>query len=226
MPSRRQPDLRRQAREFSGEIAETLNRTITDGLRLSVVMDASGRAAIGNRINEREPIGTPIALTVTKAPASLELRFLHSLELDASREFPTTSKSTYKLCEVDSGSPIVTYDYTRDPPNDYPEAHLHVHGSAENIKLMLERCGRPKDKPDDLHFPVGGRRFRPCLEDLIEFCILERLVEPRLGWKQALNESRQRFRDNQLRAAVRRSPDIAAGVLKDRGWQVIEPDDE
>lgn len=153
-------------------------------------MDASGRAAIGNRINEREPIGSPIALTVSRAPASLELRFLHSLELDESGRFLTTSRSTYKLCEAESGSPVVTYDYTRHPPNQYPEAHLHIHGRVENVQLMLERCGRSKDKPDDLHLPVGGRRFRPCLEDLIEFCVLERLVEPRPGWQEAVNESR------------------------------------
>lgn len=226
MPSRRQSDLSRQARKFSGEIAETLNRTITDGLSLSVVMDASGRAAIGNRINEREPVGSPVALTVTKAPASLELRFLHSLELDESRKFLTTSKSTYKLCAAGSGEPIVTYDYTREPPNEYPEAHLHIHGYANNVQLMLERCGRPKDKPDDLHFPVGGRRFRPCLEDLIEFCVLERLVEPRPGWQEALNESRRRFRDDQLRAAVRRSPEIAAEVLNQEGWRVTGSDED
>ena len=202
-----------------------LNRTVTHGLSLSAVMQGSGRAVIGNRVSEEKLRGDPIALTASKASARLELRFLHSLQLDESHQFLMTNVSTYKLQEVSTGRPIVTYEYTRDPPNDYPEAHLHIHGNAENLKLMLERCGRPKDKPDDLHFPVGGRRFRPCLEDLIEFCIVERLVEPRPDWRKALNESRQRFRDRQLRAAVRRYPKIAAGVLKERGWQVIEPDD-
>ena len=189
-------------------------------------MKPGGRAVIGNRVSRRRLIGDPIALTRSRAPAQLELSVLHTLVLDDLGQFLTTNKSTYALQFAGTGESIISYDYTRDPPNDYPEAHLHIHGSAENIKLMLTRCGRPKDKSDDLHFPVGGRRFRPCLEDLIEFCILERLVKPRPGWEKALNESRQRFRDNQLRAAVRRSPDIAAGVLKERGWQVIEPDDE
>lgn len=189
-------------------------------------MDQDGRAVIGNQVKKQSLLGNHIALTITKAPAHLELRLVHSLELDESGRFLTTSRSTYKLSLAGSHVPIVTYDYTRDPPNEYPEAHLHLHGRAVVVQDMLERCGRAKDKPDDLHFPVGGRRFRPCLEDLIEFCILERLVQPRPDWERALNESRQRFREHQLRAAVRRSPGIAAGVLKAQGWQVIQPEDE
>lgn len=183
-------------------------------------MEARGRVAIGNRITRLKPRGTPIALTVSQSPARLELRLLHTLALDDSDRFLTTTKSSYKLMHAATERPILTYDYTRDRPNEYPEAHLHLHGKAVAIQEMLERCGRPKDKPDDLHFPVGGRRFRPCLEDLIEFCILERLVTPRPDWERVLNESRQRFRDDQLRAAVRRSPELAAGVLASEGWTV------
>lgn len=188
-------------------------------------MEASGRAAIGNQISRLKPRGDPVALTLSQAPALLALRLLHTLALDESQRFLTTTKSSYKLMHATNSEPILTYDYTRDPPNEYPEAHFHLHGESVAVQDMLERCGRPKHKPDDLHFPVGGRRYRPCLEDLIEFCILERLVEPRPGWEKALNESRQRFRDGQLRAAVRRSPDIAAGVLREQRWQVIEPDE-
>ncbi len=188
-------------------------------------MHASGRAAIGNRIDPSEPVGSPIALTVSRSPAPLAFRFLQSLELDERGEFLTTTKSSYKLMHAAPERPILTYDYTRDPLNEYPEAHLHLHGEAVAVQDMLERCDRSKDKPDDLHFPVGGRRFRPCLEDLIEFCILERLVTPRPDWERVLDESRQRFRDDQLRAAVRRSPELAAGVLASEGWTVTKPDE-
>lgn len=186
-------------------------------------MKPDGRAVIGNRVRRSRIIGDPIALKPSKARARLELQVLHTLVLDDSGQFLTTNKSHYVLRFADTGESVVSYDYTRDPPNDYPEAHMHVHGRALNLERMLERCGRPKDKPDDLHFPVGGRRFRPCLEDLIEFCILERLVTPRPDWERVLNESRQRFRDDQLRAAVRRSPELAAGVLASEGWTVTAP---
>jgi hypothetical protein len=31
---------------------------------------------------------------------------------------------------------------------------------------------------------VGGRRYRPALEDVIEFLIVENLARPRAGWKR------------------------------------------
>lgn len=224
MSSRRRPDLARQAREFAGEISTALNGTVTDGVRLSIFMNASGRAVIGYRANKNKPLGEPITLTTSRAPGRLSLDVLHTLDLDESGQFLTTNMSTYTLKEIDSNEPIVTYDYTRDPPNEYPEAHFHLHGESDVIRNMLQRCERGFDKPSDLHFPVGGRRFRPCLEDLIEFCVLERLVTPREGWQTALERSRKRYRARQLQAAVRRHQVQAAEVFKREGWRVSEPD--
>ena len=224
MSNRRQPDLERQAREFAGEIAKALNGTVTDGIRLSIFMNTGGRAVIGYRANKNKPLGEPVVLTLSRAPGRLCMNVLHTLDLDESGTFLTTNKSTYTLREINSDTPIVTYDYTRNPPNKYPEAHLHVHGRSDAMRSMLIRCGRKSDKPSDLHLPVGGRRFRPSLEDLIEFCILERLVTPREGWKQSLEEARGRYRERQLRAAVRRYQPQAADVLRREGWRVSEPD--
>ena len=224
MSNRRRPDLARQAREFASEISTALNGTVTDGVRLAVFMNPSGRAVIGYRVNKNRPLGEPIALTTSRSPGRLCLDVLHTLDLDESGEFLTTNKSTYTLLERGAASPIVTYDYTREPPNEYPEAHFHLHGESDVVRSMLRRCNRESDKPADLHFPVGGRRFRPCIEDLIEFCILERLITPRKGWKEALESSRGRYHRRQLRAAVRRDPVQAAEVLRREGWAVSEPD--
>ena len=179
---------------------------------------------VGYQIGRLKPIGQPFALTVSRASPRLSIHLVHSLGLDDAGEHLTTIRSSYQLSNAATDEPVVTYDYARDPPNEYPEAHLHIQGEAVAIQDMLERCGRRKDKPDDLHFPVGGRRFRPCLEDLIEFCILERLVTPRNGWSAALNKSRNRFLDAQLRAAVRRFPESAATELRSQGWRVAAPD--
>lgn len=202
-----------------------LNGTVTHGIRLSAVVDTLGRAVVGNRVSRRAPLGRPIPLTLSKATARLELRLLHTLAVDESGLFLATSKSSYKLVGTGDGDPILTCDYTREPPNEYPEAHCHIHGRVDAIQRMLEHGDREGDKPDDLHIPVGGRRFRPCLEDLIEFCILERLVEARPNWRAVLENSRETFHAQQLRAAVRRNPALAADVLKREGWQVTSPDD-
>lgn len=224
MSNRRLPDLTRQARHFAGELAATLNGTVTDGLRLSVSTDPKGRAVVGKGVGRLNLEGDVVPLTVSRARPRLFLYVIQTLDLDGEGRHLTTNKSSFALQTASADEPVVTYDYARDPPNAYPEAHLHIHGRAVAVQDMLDQCGRRKDKPDDLHFPVGGRRFRPCLEDLIEFCILERLVTPRDGWSAALNKSRNRFLDAQFRAAVRRFPESAAQELRGQGWQVAAPD--
>lgn len=222
--SRRQRDLKTQARKFAGNLAELLNRTVTDGIRLRSYMDQRGRAVIGYEVSENNPVGDCVPLTISRAPALLYLSVLHTLELDDTETFLTTDKSTYTLQAGNDTAPILTYDFVREPPNEFPEAHVHIHGESEVLRGMLRASRRGKDKPADLHLPVGGRRFRPCLEDIIEFCILERLVTPRDGWRGALNNSRDEYHERQLRAAVHRNPAAAAEALRRDGWQAITPD--
>ena len=222
--SLQQPDLERQARKFAGDLTELLNGTVTHGIRMRSYMDRHGRAVVGYKVSEANPVGDCVPLTVSQASPRLFVSVLHTLELDDSGAFLTTSKSSYTLQEDDDTTSILTYDFVREPPNEFPEAHIHIHGESDVLSRMLHASGRNKSKPADLHLPVGGRRFRPCLEDIIEFCILERLVTPRDGWKQALNKSRDEYLDLQLRAAVHRNPKEAADALKHDGWRVSEPD--
>ena len=223
--SRQPPDLQQQARVFAGELTATLNGTVTDGIRLSVVMDASAGAVIGYRLNRNDTYGEAIDLTITRSPALLRLRLHHTLVLDDSNQHLTTDKSTYTLETVDGNAAVLTYDYVRDPPNRYPGAHVHIDGEARGLQHLLDVCGRSKSRPADLHLPVGGRRYRPSLEDLIEFCILEELVAPRRDWQRVLDAARDRYRAQQRRSAVRRSPDDAAGALRAMGWAVSAPSD-
>jgi hypothetical protein len=74
----------------------------------------------------------------------------------------------------------------------------------------------PKDRPlHDLHFPVGVRRHRPALEDVIEFLTAEKLAKPRDGWEKVLYASRDDFRRRQLRAAIRRDVATARQAVRD-----------
>ena len=186
-------------------------------------MDPHDRAVIGYKIGKNNMLGHFIPLTTSGSQAPIHLDFLHTLDLDDSGEFLTTSRSTYTLRADDASTPIITYDFVREPPNPYPEAHVHVHGQSDALQRMLDSCGLEDRKPADLHIPVGGRRFRPCLEDIIEFCILEELVTPRDGWREVLDDRRREYHERQLRAAVRHFPTHAAAVLSNEGWQVRKP---
>ena len=223
MSSPQQRDLRRLAGAFARETSRLLNGTVTDGIRISAFMEPEGSAVVGYGVAKNRLRGAPIPLTVSKSPARLHLRVLHTLVLDDSGEFLTAERSTYILGASDAEATVFAYDYVREPPNDYPEAHLHLYGECEALRAMLDLCGLDKRQPADLHLPVGGRRFRPCLADIIEFCIVERLVTPRKGWESTLDQGRGRYHETQLRAAVRRNPTPAADVLRHQGWQVIEP---
>jgi hypothetical protein len=66
--------------------------------------------------------------------------------------------------------------------------------------------------------------FRPTVEDVIEFLVVERIAEARDGWDRTLNASRERFHRRQLHAAVRRYPDIAAEQLREQGYRVDDPE--
>ena len=189
-------------------------------------MDPHDRALIGYKIGKNNMLGHFIPLTTSGSQAPIHLDFLHTLDLDDSGEFLTTSRSTYTLRADDASTPIITYDFVREPPNPYPEAHVHVHGQSGALQRMLDSCGLEDRKPADLHIPVGGRRFRPCLEDIIEFCILEELVTPRDGWREVLDDGRREYHEQQLRAAVRRFPTHAAAVLSNEGWQVRKPSND
>jgi hypothetical protein len=70
---------------------------------------------------------------------------------------------------------VCHFDYERDKAGGYPEAHLQVPGQSGALAAMTS--GPDKRSLDRLHFPVGGRRFRPILEDVIEFLIVEQLAQ-------------------------------------------------
>lgn len=215
------------AREFAAHTSELLNGTVTDGIRVRTATKGSV-AVVGYGVSGQSLTPESIPLTIGRKPASLFLYVAHTLGMDEWGSFLTNQRSTYSLqigCG-DSAKTLLTYDYVRDPPNEYPAAHLHVYGVSDEFDdLASQRKIRTK-KLSDLHMPVGGRRFRPSLEDLIEFCVLEDLVDSRPKWADVLTTSRDRYRDQQLAAAVRRAPDQAAKTLRRNGWSAEPPADQ
>jgi len=181
-------------------------------------------AVIGYRIGRENPIGQPIPLTISQSPAKLYLFVSHTLKLDPEGMYLADSKSTYSLQvgETDDVA-FASWDYTREPQNPYPLAHLHVYDTGQRTRSLLDQAERFKDQAADLHLPVGGRRYRPCLEDVVEFCVLEGLVNKRDSWQEALNTHRDLYLDRQLKAAARRGQSQVAEVLREAGWTVTPP---
>jgi hypothetical protein len=76
----------------------------------------------------------------------------------------------------------------------------------------------------DLHFPLGGPRFRPCLEDVLQFLIEEFSIDHEDTAREAIEEGRRTWRRYQTGAAVRDCPQEAARVLEILGYKVEPPD--
>lgn len=202
---------------FSNELSDLLNGTICDGIRLtSVVSTEAGlaRATVAYKIQADDlesPRGIPVTLGSKAATGYLDPSF--RLSADASGQYLTVISSTIAYYfDSELAKPLLHYDYEREKADQYPEAHLQVHGGSSAWDALLESRGRPLHK---LHLPVGGRRYRPTLEDVIEFLITEGLADSRAGWRECIEAGRERFRKTQLRAAVVRDPATAIQALKD-----------
>ena len=126
-------------------------------------------------------------------------------------------------------SPGIRFEYERGYTSA-PTAHIHSSGISGllSVALMANFEGtkdksRRKGDLQSLHFPVGGRRFRPSLEDFLYFIIRECGFRGKPGWEGRLLESRERWLDKQLRAAVRDHPAEAAEALRELGYAVKPP---
>lgn len=131
--------------------------------------------------------------------------------------------------------PLFRYDYLRDPHAPIPCAHLQVHAHRDAFTHALSSAGRnsrrgqrmsqrlPGDHPQlsDFHFPLGGPRFRPCIEDLLAALQDEFGLDAGEGWQDALAQGRATWRRQQVGAAVRDAPAEAARVLEELGYSVV-----
>lgn len=194
-------------------MSDLLNRTVTDGIRVRAVLRDDNQVGwVGYGIYRGEPFpGRGIPLGLGAAAARCYLHVMHTLV--QKHGVLVTHESSFGLYLDDElDSCLLHYDFARDPGNRYPAAHVQVNANSPAFDKLCQRLGR-RDDLARLHLPVGGRRFRPCLEDMIEMLIVEELAAGRAGWETAIEEHRSRFRRIQLMAAVRDDPDAAREEL-------------
>jgi hypothetical protein len=213
-------DLRGEAEAFAAELTDLLNHTVTDGIRITAITDKAGQQArIGYCISPSDlSAQAAIPLAFSRKAARLYLGLLYRMAADDSVQYPMIRSSVMYLSpDADGAQTLLHYDYERDKADDYPEAHLQVCATSEEWEQVTASYG-PKGRPlKKLHLPVGGRRFRPTAEDLIEFLVTEKLASGRPGWRRHVRDGRARFEERQLRAAVRRNPEAALAILRQLG---------
>ncbi len=227
-------DLARLAREFAAQIAGLLNATVCDGIRISAVPVSPDLVLAGYGLSKQQLQHAPFAVTVGRRTPRCWLRVGYQLCLDGEGEYLTVASSVFGVyAGAQARQPLCRFDYERGKAG-YAEAHLQVYGVSEVLRAWPpglsgdhdidcgEHCpfvhdGTPTRELERLHFPAGDRRYRPILEDVIEFLIIEQLADRRDGWKAAVAQGRETFRRHQLRAAIRDDPETAHQALSQLG---------
>lgn len=220
--------MRAKSREFAAELSGLLNNTVCHGISLnSVITSNPTRAVVGYKItknNFSDMTGIPV--TTGSRPARVFLGLSMRLSPDHERKYLMVNSSVMIVAvtkDVENDDNILFhYDYERDKGDGYPEAHLQVHASSQQWN-SLRRLDGEQRALDKLHLPVGGRRFRPTLEDVIDFLVTENFVHKHEQCDQTLADRREEFQRKQLRAAVRRNPQPAVDELREQGYTVKEP---
>lgn len=133
------------------------------------------------------------------------------------------------------GDPLFRYEYVQNQREQLPCAHLHVHAHRDQFAAAMAMAVKAGGVRDDknfteigrmrrLHFPLGGHRFRPGLEDVLQMLHVEFGAEVGPGWTAALEEARAEYRKKQTAAAVRDCPSEALRVLQELGYRVEPPE--
>ena len=155
--------------------------------------------------------------------AWMRLDFL--CRLDSSSEFLAIDKSKiWVVAEVDN-TPIFRFEYLYDA-EWVPHSHIQVHGERGALSHLLSRTKHSKPHSlSSLHLPTGGARFRPGLEDVIQFLVEDCRFDKLPSWKKAVARERTEWRRIQTRTVARAWPEEAADQLMTMGYVVTPPDD-
>lgn len=210
---------------FAGRINYTLKQV------LQIDQDLVHAVAVSRlvRVTTQDHAGIPLLVSGRDV---FRLKLQYNCELSESKAFLAVDKSSFKLFHKDTAEPILTFDYLRRPTSDIPAAHINFHTESPGLALAVEDSGvvrrgrQPGRRFSQLHIPVGGHRFRPCLEDVLEMTIVEFGIDAVSDWRAELKTGRGMWREMQLKAAVRDQPRAAAEALQDLGYIVDWPQDE
>lgn len=208
--------LDREANQFAKKLSGLLNATICDGIRLSaVILPTRDVVLVGYQVtktNYTPRRGIPVTCDGKKPSGYLGVSYRLAADNEGEHLMVAKSITGYGL-SPDTGSMLLHYDYERDKPDDYPEAHLQIEAHSVGWDEVCARSDASSSL-SKLHLPVGGRRYRPTLEDLIEFLVVENIAAAKRGWKAHLEVTRDEFQRLQLQAAIRRDPETARTAVE------------
>ncbi|RAX19280.1 hypothetical protein DRB06_13660 [Actinomyces sp. Z5] len=168
----------------------------------------------------------------------LDLTVSFQCTLSQKHPYMLIERSQFGLRPHGGGEWLVRLDYEHHPAGNLPCSHLHVHAHRDAWTFLMTRDGKGSQRRavrrrgaadktphvSDVHFPAGGPRLRPTLEDFLIMTIQDLGVDHTPNAMEALTQARADWRLEQTKSIVASSQDTAADVLRGLGWSVTPPD--
>lgn len=235
--------LHNQAEDFANEISELLNATVSKNVALKTSaigadvfwIGPSEKPATAKNLPPIELLSGPKANGVPQL--GMSVRFKLGFEAVERRLVALDSVIAINAL-TNPIRPIARWEYVRDggiepgivskKRHRRQAAHLHVHGHSEDLLTLFRTADVPhlealSGRLENLHFPVGGRRFRPSLEDILEFLEKHKIITGfHTGGSAVLERSREQWLRQQLRAAVVDDLHTAISVIRELGFEVTK----
>ncbi len=228
-------ELRQEALTFASSLTETVRSAL--GQRVPPFRALAAPATSRLVVKQETPTGIELAVD---GVVMLRLLVEFRCTWDHSGAFLAVDRSSIQVTAPQGGAePLFRFDYNRDS-SGVPSAHLQVYAHRDAVTYVMTACGersrrgkrrsreavagRQMPRLGELHFPLGGSRYRPCLEDVLQMLIEELGVDREPGAREALAAGRTRWRRLQLAAAVRDSPETAAEALRVLGYTIETPE--
>lgn len=236
------PTLNERAEEFAQELTDTFAGVFGGGCMPKFVAEASPKSeARTTRVLVHTEDSQEICLTITGEHA-LTLVCEFQCVWDHQGRYLKVRRASIHVSSVTETTPLFRYEFEDEMQQArLPCAHLHVHAHRDEFLFTMLRSqrGKPssrtkaatgvfKSSPprlSNVHFPLGGPRMRPCVEDVLQMLVAEFEVDTVDGASEALRDGRARWRRRQIGTAVRDAPGEAVRVLREMGYQVTDPAD-
>lgn len=160
-------DLLAQAEEFGENVSAFLAECFPDAPPMELTAKGT-RASLQPEGQTDKKGGVPLYAS-GELLAWLRIDFL--CRFDATNEFLAIDKSKmWMVAQVDA-TPLFRFEYLYDA-DWVPHSHIQVHGERGALSHLLSQTGRSKPHSmSTLHLPTGGSRFRPNLEDVVQFLV-------------------------------------------------------
>lgn len=220
-----------EATRFAEELSTTVQAVAgPDCPRFSAIVSTDRTVEATIRQQDRRGI----SLTHNNGVPLLRLEVNLYLDPDHRGDFLKVVRSQFRVFPEGGRLPVFRYEYEAELEGRWqPAAHVQFHGDHPDLAQLMADAGKSVSRSTakgqampnitDIHFPVGGSRFRPCLEDVLEMLIHEFSLDTkpdRPTVLAALADGRVRWRNRQLRTAIRDDARTAADQLRVLGYRV------